>query len=288
MPNIKIGFIKYLNSMPFYHDYDGTSIENAILQRCPADCKVSIIYETPARLNKMIAGGEIDVATISSYHYIINRDHLQMFGKVCISAFKEVMSVLMLTRKPVIALSNKTFLLSDESASAATLLKIMARDFYGNENLKYKPEILKSETLDKLLDDENIAGALIIGDEALKYYEKANNSNDTASAAYDLCKEWNRFTSLPFVFGLLTAKKDFYFENKTFCDNLTDVIKLKLNYFKANIDVFASKTSTLSGLEQGTMKKYYERLCYDFSHDHCMALEEFEKRIKKYREMVSE
>ncbi|HBC73258.1 MAG TPA: hypothetical protein DC017_00060, partial [Candidatus Wallbacteria bacterium] len=137
METIRIGFIKYVNSIPFYHDYDSVPIDKLIGEACGGGFKFEIIYDAPARLNEMISNGALDIAAISAYEYVANRENLQMLNKISISAFESVMSVLLISKRAMTDLSGRHILTSDESASSTSLLKILAEDFFGNKNIKY-------------------------------------------------------------------------------------------------------------------------------------------------------
>ncbi|HPG57041.1 MAG TPA: menaquinone biosynthesis protein [Candidatus Wallbacteria bacterium] len=308
MARVRIGFIKYANSMPFYHEFDSAPLAETLKIRCSeaasgpagasnAQCgfEFEIIYDAPARLNDLISNGGLDIATISAFEYVKNRAELQLLNKINISATERVMSVLLASRKNMTELSGQTIMLSNESASAASLFKILAEDFFGCAGVKYVSGKVTAENIGAILDGGQACAVMAIGDEALKYFEK----NRTSSAAnihtangeikvFDLCQQWNRFTGLPFVFGILAARKDFYFGNKKICDKLCAAIKSKVDFFNSNRDIFAEKAFKSCGVSLDTMKEYYGLLNYEFRPEHIMALEEFEKRLKKINAFQNE
>ncbi|HOT74690.1 MAG TPA: menaquinone biosynthesis protein [Candidatus Wallbacteria bacterium] len=301
MARVRIGFIKYANSMPFYHEFDSAPLAETLKSRCSEaasgalqtpgmQCRFEfeIIYDAPARLNDLISKGELDIATISAFEYVRNRAELQLLNKINISATNRVMSVLLASRKNMAELSGQTIMLSNESASAASLLKILIEDFLGCTGVKYISGKVTSENIDSIIEGNQASSVMAIGDEALKYFEKTfanSNANVQNSAGgikvFDLCQQWNRFTGLPFVFGILAARKDFYFGNKNICDKLSAAIKSKVDFFNSNRDIFAEKAFKSCGVTLSTMKEYYGLLNYEFEPEHIMALEEFEKRLKK-------
>ncbi|HBC73259.1 MAG TPA: hypothetical protein DC017_00065, partial [Candidatus Wallbacteria bacterium] len=65
------------------------------------------------------------------------------------------------------------------------------------------------------------------------------------------------------------------------CDKISEAVKSKIKFFGANRELFAVKAAELSGLNENILKKYYGLLNYEFMPEHIMALEEFEKRLKK-------
>ena len=283
METIRIGFIKYVNSIPFYHDYDSVPIDKLIGEACGGGFKFEIIYDAPARLNEMISNGALDIAAISAYEYVANRENLQMLNKISISAFESVMSVLLISKRAMTDLSGRHILTSDESASSTSLLKILAEDFFGNKNIKYAAAKISASAIDAAIGEGRADAVMLIGDQALKYVESRGSveAEEDGIKIFDLCSMWNQFTALPFVFAIMAAKKDFYFANKKICDKISEAVKSKIKFFGANRELFAVKVAELSGLNENILKKYYGLLNYEFMPEHIMALEEFEKRLKK-------
>ncbi len=291
MTTVKIGFIKYANSLPLYHSFDSRGIAEAVTNslknsgraiNLDVDIEFEIIYDSPARLNELISNVELDIATISTYEYVRNRAGLQMIGNIGICANKSVMSVLLISKKNINQLSGGVILLSDESASAVSLLKILTEDYFDNRGIKFITGRVRAEEIDQTLSGNEISAVMAIGDEALKYYEMSKET-DKKTKIYDLCTLWNHFTSLPFVFGVFAARADFYFSNKIICDLTGDTVKSKIKFFNSNKDIFANFSSTHSRISEIITKEYYETLSYNITPEHIMALEEYEKRLKKIK-----
>ncbi len=277
---VKIGCIKYLNALPLFHDFNGTSFEES-LNRNSSGPKFEITYDTPSALNEMMKKGELDISSVSSFHYIENRENLQLMNRSCISASGKVMSVFLASKYTMSDLSEKTVYLTDESASSAALAKIMLCEFFGNTRINFKTVKIQRDEVESELENGNPSAILMIGDEALHYYEKAAKIENNKIRIYDLSELWNSLTSLPFIFAVIAAKKDFYFNNKAACETVSAEIQSRLKFFRDNKAAFAEKVSARSGIDQNIMKDYYNCLNYDFKPEHIMALEEFEKRFKK-------
>ncbi len=291
---LKIGFIQYLNSLPFYHSFDrrplekalqGPGVESKLAARNNAGgCKeceaVEIIYAPPSKINNLLISGGVDIAFISSYEYIKNRNSLCMPGDFGIAAHNEVMSVVLVSKKDINSLENSVILLSDESASAAQLLKILLSDFYCLTRIKFKTGKLRAKDVNNTFERGDIDAVLMIGDEALRYYDY--NLCDRY-VLYDLCGLWHKFTGLPFVFGVLAVKEKFYAHagNAKLCDLFLKILESKIIYFKSNLDIFAEYASQKAGICFQTMKKYYSILEYELCNQHIDALREYEKRSKK-------
>ncbi len=277
---VKIGCIKYLNALPLFHDFNGTSFEDS-LNRNSSGPKYEITYDTPSGLNEMMKKGELDIASVSSLHYIENREDLQLMNKVCISASGKVMSVFLASKYNLSDLSEKTVYLTDESASSAALAKIMLCEFFGNTRINFKTVKVLCGGVDHELESGTPAAILMIGDEALRYYQKSAETENNVIKIYDLSELWNSLTSLPFIFGVIAAKKDFYFNNKISCEAVAAEIQSRLKYYRENKAAFIEKASERSGIDQVIVGEYYNCLNYEFKPEHIMSLEEFDKRFKK-------
>ncbi len=294
MATIRVGFIKYANSLPFYHSFDSPglidSIDGVLKTSGSAlnlieNIEFELIYDSPAQLNKLISDGMLDIATISTYEYVKNRAGLQMVGNIGICAHKSVMSVLLVSNRNINQLSGCDILLSNESASAASLLKILTGDYFDNNDIKFTAGSVRAEQIDKIVSENNVSAIMVIGDEALKYCELSQKAGGAANKIiiYDLCSLWNHFTSLPFVFGVFAARADFYFNNKTICDLTGSAVKSKINFFNSNKNIFADYASKHSKINEAILRRYYDILSYDITPDHIMAVEEYEKRLKKIK-----
>ena len=277
---VKIGCIKYLNALPLFHDFNGTSFGES-LNRNSSGAKFEITYDTPSALNEMMKKGELDIASVSSLHYIENRDTLQLMNRSCISASGKVMSVFLASKYTMSDLSEKTVYLTDESASSVALAKIMLCEFFGNTRINFKTVKVLCDGVDPELESGNPAAVLMIGDEALRYYQKASKTENNSIRIYDLSELWNSLTSLPFIFGVIAAKKDFYFNNKIACEAVSAEIQTRLKFFRDNKAAFIEKASARSGIDQNIVGEYFNCLNYEFKPEHIMALEEFDKRFKK-------
>jgi len=277
---VKIGCIKYLNALPLFHDFNGTSFEES-LNRNSSGLKFEITYDTPSALNEMMKKGELDIASVSSLHYIENREDLQLMNKVCISASGKVMSVFLASPYTMSDLSEKTVYLTDESASSAALAKIMLCEFFGNTRINFKTVKVLCDGVDAELESGTPAAVLMIGDEALRYYQRSARTQNNKVRIYDLSELWNSLTSLPFIFGVIAAKRDFYFNNKIACEAVAAEIQSRLKFYRDNRASFIEKASQRSGIDANIISEYYNCLNYEFKPEHIMSLEEFDKRFKK-------
>jgi chorismate dehydratase len=178
---LRIGRIDYANVTPLFYG----------LQACfPCD-GYQFVAGVPARLNAMLATGEIDVCPSSSFAYAANAERYLILPGLSISSDGPVASVLLFSRIPIEELDGRTVLLSAESATSVNLLRIlMARRFGCRCAFR-----TVSSGIDGALREA--PALLLIGDAALRASQAG-----VAPYCYDLGLLWHAWTGLPFVFAL--------------------------------------------------------------------------------------
>ena len=111
---MKVGYIEYFNSFPFWNDAKTHPIEGT-----------QNIASTPAKLNQMIHNGELDLSAISAFEYLSHQNEYSLLPDLCINSNGHVRSVLLFSKVEISQLSNSTIHLSNESATSVNLLKII-------------------------------------------------------------------------------------------------------------------------------------------------------------------
>lgn len=178
---IRIGQINYANVTPLFYG----------LKNCFPAGDYQYVSGVPAALNKLLADGEIDVCPSSSFAYAVDAEQYFILPELSISSTGAVASVLLFSRLPLEELSEKTILLSSESATSVNLLKILIQKRF-EMNCTYK--ICKTDPATALQEAPSL---LLIGDAALR-----SSMAVAAPYIYDLGTLWQEWTGLPFVFAL--------------------------------------------------------------------------------------
>ncbi|MBF0196551.1 MAG: menaquinone biosynthesis protein [Planctomycetes bacterium] len=180
---MKVGYINYCNSFPFYHE----AIESPI-----AD--IEIHSHPPSQLNLMLHKGQLDVSAISTFEYLSHSDQYVILPDLSINSQGYVKSVLLFSQVPLEELNHQEIFLSTESATSTHLLKILLQQ----NNISIKNYLDYSESI---LNNEAKA-IMLIGDAALNF-----KSTDHPYV-YDLAHEWNCLFDLPLVFALWVVRKE--------------------------------------------------------------------------------
>ena len=155
----------------------------------------SMREEVPAVLNRLLFGGELDLASISSHEYALHSSEYLILPGLSIAAAGAVGSVFLFSRSPLKMLDGKRVLLSSRSQTSASLTRIILGDFEGVEPI-YQVGELKGDSWEAVLS---------IGDEALRLAAEGRYPH-----RYDLAEIWCRRTGLPFVFALWAVNRRFF------------------------------------------------------------------------------
>lgn len=257
---IKLGRFNYTNVVPVYY-----GIENYLPKNC---CTFS--EGPPAVLNSALAEGFLDISPVSAFSYAVNHKKWLIVPNLSISCTGNVISVFLATDHEFEDLDSKKILLTNESASGASLLKIL---FY--EKGIY-PEFYTGDINNT--DKKDYDGALVIGDNAL-----FGNWDKKFKNIYDLGTLWQNYTSLPFVFGLWAVCRRSYLKDK---NTVTAIIKALIGNKDKNI-LSPLGVINYSSLEKNVdkifMENYFTAIEYDLSDKKIKALTLFYELLFKHK-----
>jgi chorismate dehydratase len=185
-----MGRIAFLNVLPVYH-----ALEAGIIAH-----DHELVRGAPAELNRRMAAGELDAASVSCVEYARRPERYLLLRDLSISSDGPVRSVLLLSRFPVEALQGGSILLSAQSHTSVLLLRLLLAEVYG---------VTRFTTASGQAGEELEAGRfpdafLTIGDEALRL-----GKHPRYPYRLDLGQVWRERTGLPFVFGLWIVLRGF-------------------------------------------------------------------------------
>jgi chorismate dehydratase len=254
MIKAKIGRISYINVAPVYYGLD----------RGLAPDWLEMVTKPPAVLNKMLVEEKIDLSPVSSAAYAQNSDKWVLLPDISISSFGEVMSVILVSRLPFEELDGKQVSLSEESASAAALVKLLAK----KRGIKPLTKVEKIKTPDDI--SEKSEAALVIGDAALT--EKWSGS---FQYVYDLGQMWYDETDFPFVYAVWAMRKKFADDNPDTVKKIIRLFRESKDNGKANNKDIVENSSKKTGLPQSVCEKYFKCLNCDLGTDHIDGLKAY-------------
>jgi chorismate dehydratase len=169
----RVGSVCYLNAVPLTRGLED-----------------EVIFDTPARLAKMLERGELDAAMLSVTEALL-KDRYDVLDGVAIASLGEVQSILLAHRKPL-AEAHEVHC-DPASLASVQLLRVLLAE-HG-----LRPEFKPLETYDpKKLPDF----ALLIGNQALDLLCGPHEQE-----LLDLGTAWYELTGLPFVYAVWTLRR---------------------------------------------------------------------------------
>ncbi|MEN8200899.1 MAG: menaquinone biosynthesis protein [Thermodesulfobacteriota bacterium] len=184
---VRIGMVNFINTAPIYETWKA--------RQHPDNWHV--VEAPPSTLNQMLADGELDLGFVSSYEYGVRPEEYQILADLSISANGSVGSVFLFSRRDPKELTGQTVLLSGQSETSTSLVKIILEEFY-----RVKPRYVVGDVTGE--KKEQAAAILAIGDEALRLA-----AGQEFPYQLDLAEVWCRYTDLPFVFAVCAARRGF-------------------------------------------------------------------------------
>ncbi|HEU0337339.1 MAG TPA: menaquinone biosynthesis protein [Gaiellaceae bacterium] len=216
---IRLGRISYVNMAPVFHrlEYD-----------------VDEVTGVPTELNRLLLGGEIDVAPISSIEYARNADRLRLLPRLCVSSEGAVDSIQLVTRMPLGRV--RSVAVTPESATSVVLTRVL----------------LPSAAIVPL--EESADAKLLIGDAALK------SAFEDPTPHYDLGRLWLERTGLPMVFAVWAAPEPVV----PGLPELEHALVASVRMARAEPEQLAYEASRRYGYPPGFLARYFEKLRYSF------------------------
>jgi chorismate dehydratase len=239
----RVGHIQFLNCLPMYYGL----IHHGALG------EMNLTKGTPARLNRWLIEGKLDISPISAIEYARNASDLLLLPDISVGSDGEVKSILLASKEPIEKLGGRSIALADTSRTSQLLLKMILKDKYGLEATyrELPPD------LDRMLAQAD--AALLIGDPALRALWKQNND----LFLYDLGAEWKSYTGRRMVYALWAVRRDYY---EKWPDRVAAVYKYFLDsmaYSVLHIDRIAAETAPERQFDAAFLANYFLTLRFD-------------------------
>ena len=198
------------------------------------DAEVEEIQGVPTELNRLLLGGELELAPISSIEYARNAERLRLLPRLCVGSEGAVDSIQLVSRKPLEQV--RSVAVTPESATSVVLTKV-----------------LLPEAAHVPLGEEADA-TLLIGDAALK------SAFEDPTPHYDLGRLWLERTGLPMVFAVWACPDP----PPPGLAELEDAFVSSVRLARAEPEQLAYEASARYGYPPGFLARYFEKLRYRF------------------------
>ncbi|MGA2402574.1 MAG: menaquinone biosynthesis protein [Syntrophobacteraceae bacterium] len=262
---LRLGRIDFLNVLPVYYALEYGIIRNPF----------AIVPGVPSELNQLCASGALDISPVSSVEYARRAGLYYIVPDLSISSAGRVMSVLLLSRKPVEQLSGKTVLASSQSHTAVLLLKVLCRLRYG-VNLRLQTGSCSSRLAGGELPD----ACLAIGDEALRL-----GRSGLFPHVLDLGAAWFEWTGVPFVYAVWVIRKDTVTEKNGQIPDAIETLLSSKRWGRSNIGRICEQAAKTGLLGLSELEEYYNCLGYDFNEGERRGLAMFYSCLQQTGEL---
>jgi chorismate dehydratase len=216
---IRLGRISYVNMAPVFFRLEH---------------EVEEVTGVPTELNRLLVGGEIDVAPISSIEYARHASSLQLLPRLCVSSEGAVDSIQLVTRMPLGRV--RSVAVTPESATSVVLTRVL---------LPQAEHVPLGEPAD---------ATLLIGDAALK------SAFEDPTPHHDLGRLWLERTGLPMVFAVWAAPEP----PAAGLRDLEHALVASVRMARAEPEQLAYEASARYGYPAGFLARYFEKLRYSF------------------------
>ncbi len=250
----KMGKISYINASPVFYGLDNGLLPDWL----------EMVSRPPSVLNHMVINGDIVISPISTAFYAMHHEDLLVLPDFSISCHGSVMSVLLMTRYPVEQLDKKKVFLTEESATAASFVKM----FFSKMNIN---PLFETRSMGSIVDiDDSVDAALIIGDAAL-----TQPWESIFEYRLDIGDLWFQLTGLPFVFAVWVVRRSFALEESEIVKKIIMLLHASRKAGLGAMDKIIEAGAFKLDLTLPLIKKYYNHLYCDFDLKKLKALEMF-------------
>lgn len=212
---IRVGAVNYLNTKPLVY---------RLTELAPT---IDLVFDFPSRLADGLAAKELDVALIPTIEFFRDPSYA-IVSDACIACRGPVLSVKLFCRKPLEDIA--TLALDEGSRTSVALVKILLKERLGLEPL------LQRLPVEASIEDSDADAVLLIGDRAM------HSPVGRFCNVWDLGDEWCRWSELPFVFAMWTARAGVEL------GDLETALKAARDEGVANIEKIAEQESAALGL----------------------------------------
>ena len=249
LEKIKVSIVSYLNTTPLVFGIENTpSFLN----------KIELHKDIPSECARKLIAGEVDLGLIP-VAAIPSIKNAQVVSDYCIGAVGKVKSVLLVSDVPLNQIEK--IYLDYHSRTSVNLCKILCK-----EHWQIAPDFLPGEPG----FENNISGStagVIIGDRTFNFEKEYVYQ-------FDLSEEWQKLTTLPFVFAAWVSNKQL---PSDFLVNFNLAMKNGLNQLEASISNSSQKL-----ISKEELKEYLTTyIDFDFSEEKQKAMNLFLSKLEK-------
>ncbi|GIF65384.1 chorismate dehydratase [Asanoa ishikariensis] len=255
----RVGHIQFLNCLPIYWG----------LMRSGALLDVDLHKDTPDKLNTALVAGDLDIGPISLVEYLRHADELVLLPDLAVGSDGPVLSVNMVSTKPLAELDGARVALGSTSRTGVLLAQMLLTQRHGvtPEYFRCPPELTQM-----MLEAD---AAVLIGDAALRALYEAPGRGLTVT---DLGQAWREWTGLPMVFAVWAARRDFAERNPGQVKEVHEAFLRSRELCLSELDEVATAAARWEPFDAATLAEYFRVLDFSLGERQIAGLREFARR----------
>ncbi len=261
----RVGHIQFLNCLPIYWG----------LMRSGALIDVDLHKDSPDRLSAALVTGDLDIGPISQVEYLRHADELLLLSDLAVGSDGPVLSVNVVSTKPLAELDGARVALGSTSRTGVLLARLLLGERYG-----VQPEYFRCPPdLPQMLLEAD-AGVLI-GDVALRaLYEAPRKGLEVT----DLGLAWREWTGLPMVFAVWAVRRDFAVTHPGLVKEVHEAFLRSRDLCLAELDQVAEAAARWEPFDAATLATYFRTLDFSLGERQVAGLREFARRAAEIGE----
>ncbi|MFH0727443.1 MAG: menaquinone biosynthesis protein [Pseudomonadota bacterium] len=238
---VRLGRIAYVNVDPIYYGLEHSGKPDWL----------EIVSAPPSELNQKLFDGTLDISSVSAFAYAPRQKDWLLLPDFCVACTGNVLSVLLVSRHPIEALSGKRIYVTDESATAASLIRLVLKMRHVSPAYE-TGKILKPEDI-----PEDFSAALVIGDTSLR-----ENWHAAFPHVWDLGDLWSELTGLPFVFAVWAVRKSFAKAHPETVATVLTLLKESRRIGLLHLEEVATSAAARLRVKKSVCDKYFGNFCF--------------------------
>lgn len=251
---LRMGRISFINVDPIYYGFDSGQVGGDI----------RITSAPPADLNRMMAEGLLDISSVSSAAYGIHHRDWLLLPDFCIACNGDVMSVLLVSRVPLESLNGKKVLVTDDSATAVRLMRLM----FSHGSISPRMETRKIQ--DPSMVDGDASAALVIGDAALRHDWRRH-----FEFVFDLGDLWARHANLPFVFAAWAVRREFAESHPDRVSNALEILSASKRMGLSSLNRVIHSSALKLRIDPVIIDRYFNNFLFNLTSPELAGMEAF-------------
>lgn len=256
-----MGHIQFLNCLPIYWG----------LVRSGALLDLELTKDTPDRLNQLLIDGALDIGPISLVEYLRHADRLVLLPDIAVGSDGPVLSVNLVSQRPLAALDGRPVALGSTSRTSVLLAQMWLTEVHGVRPAYFTcPPDVNAMMLEA-------DAAVVIGDVALRAtYEGPRRGLQV----HDLGRAWNDWTGLPMVFAVWAARRDFAEANPGMVKDVHAAFIHSRDDALAHVEDVAERAARWEVFDPATLAHYFRTLDFSLGERQLEGLLEFARRAE--------